>query len=233
MSEKPTHPSWGIVSLSHRTSNGHTMFLSPVDAHAEVTFTVSRASLNHSEHLGASAWPETQIVEFSMSPVQFAEMITQPNRGQGVACTLGRVNGQRMPDCPRMPDELEDAAARAATRGPAEGVRLLDEVLASLDARIADGKPLGVGALRELRRDLSTARMRSSTDLQYWRKEVTDRAHQLRAKVATELHATADLIVRNMGLSALAEKARAMLPTFEPPAIDVDAAECDRQETAE
>jgi hypothetical protein len=142
-----------------------------------------------------------------------------------VPCTLERVNGKRMPDCPKMPDDIESAAAKGAERGTAEGVRLLDEVLAGLDARIAEGKPLGVGGMRELRQSLSTARMRASTDLDFWRKGLREAAHGLRAKVATELHATADLIVRNMGLEALRERARAMLPSFsaEAPAIDVDA----------
>jgi hypothetical protein len=219
---KETHPSWGIVSLSHRTSNGHTLFLSPVDAHAEVTLTISRASLHRSEHLGVSPWPEEQIVSVSLSPVQFAELITQPNRGSGVACTLNRVGSERMPDCPPMTDELDDAVTRSEAHGIAETVTLLDGIIKDLDRRVNDRKGLSLTELRDLKKNLEVARMRGSTDLQYWRKEISDRAHKLRGKMATELHATADLIVRNMGLETLRDRARTILPTFDVKSIDVD-----------
>ena len=87
----------------------------------------------------------------------------------------------------------------------------------TLNARIAENKPMGVKALLELRKELELAITRGHTDLNFWRKEITDRAHSLRAKVATELHATADLIVRNMGLKSI--QARDLLPTIESSSV--------------
>lgn len=214
MNEK--HPAWGIIALSHIHSNGSDLFLSPTRSHGYVRLTIHQASLQRSEHNGMSPWPEEHIIDVALSATQFAEMITQPNRGQGVACTITRLQAKRVDDTPPIGDELHDAAGRAKQRGIYESVRLVDEVITGIDGILSQGGRATVAQLRKIREDLAVARTRGSVDLDYWRKEVTERAHNLRAKVATELHATADLIVRNMGLEALREKARAMLPTMAP-----------------
>ena len=93
-------------------------------------------------------------------------------------------------------------------------MRLVDEVITGIDGILSQGGRATAAQLRKIREDLAVARTRGSVDLDYWRREMTERAHSLRAKVATELHATADLIVRNMGLEAMREKASAWLPTM-------------------
>lgn len=225
--DKPTHPSWGVIALSHISSTGTRLFLSPTEAHGLIRLTISHASLWVTDSQGQQPWPEAQIVEVQMSAVQFAELITQPNRGQGIACTLNRLGGESVEDCPVMDDDLDAAVNAGMERGVYESVRLLDEVIAQVKAAVDAGRPMGVAGLRTLLAQLGTARMRSGRDLDYWRKELSDRAGHLRAKVATDLHATADLIVRNMGLEALREKARALLPSFHAEradrVIDVDA----------
>ena len=160
MSDKERHESWGIIALSHTQSSSTRLFRSPTMAHGMVSLRIAHASLPTTAHGEKRPWPEEQIVEVFMSPVQFAGLI------------------------------------------------------ASVKQRVADGKPLSVTALRDLLRDLETAHVRATTDLDHWRRELAGRARVTRAKVVADLHATADLIVRGMGLEALREKAWRMLPTF-------------------
>lgn len=222
----PRHPAWGMISLNHQTGNGIRLFRSPTEAHARICLRISQASMTMADdRIGNESrpWCEEQIVEVYLSPVQFAELITQPNRGDGVPCTIGRLGVVAVEPPPKERDALHEAAERAGTRGVAESVRVLDRLITDLNARIEQKKAMSLTDLRDLAKDLGVARMRATTDLEYWRKEMSGRAEAMRAKIATELHATADLIVRNMGLGALAEKARAMLPTFEAErAIEVD-----------
>lgn len=226
----PRHPAWGMVSLAYQEASGKDtrLFRAPNRVHSQVCLRVTQASMTVADRHGQESrpGPEERIVEVYLTPVQFAELITQPNRGNGVPCTIGWVGATRVGVPPQERDEVHEAAEHAARNGGvAESVNLLTELLAKLEARVAEGKGLGVKELREVVKDLDVARMRSTTDLEWWRKDLARRAEAMRARVATELHATADMIVRNMGLEALRERARAMLPGFsaEASAIDVDA----------
>lgn len=228
MKDEQTHPAWGMIQICHQEASGKgtALFRTPTYSRAQVCIRISHASLGRTSgpgHVGdLSPWPGKQIVEVYLSPVQYAELISRPNSGNGVPCTLGYLGGERLPPPPYDGDDLHEAAESAAERGVAESVRVLDALIAKVLEKVDAKKGLSLTDLRELLGDLNVARMRSTSDLDYWRREMATRASAMRSKVVTDLHATADLIVRQMGLGALAEKARAMFPTFEAPAIDVD-----------
>ncbi len=211
--KSPTHPSWAIISLTH-TSGSMRMFRSPGEHHAFMTIRIHHASLNTRMGGDREPWPEAQIVEVRLTPIQFAEMITQPNRANGVACTLTYLGRERMPEPPKENDEIHDFAEAAGKNAIYDSVAELENLIAYIDKQIAAGKGLSLTAAREFAKDLRLAHSRATVDLDYWRKELAERGRNIRSKVTTDLHATADLIVRNMGLEALKEKARAMLPTF-------------------
>jgi len=217
-----------MVSITYQEAAGSAtrLFRAPNRVHSQVCLRVSQASMTVPERHGQEPrpWPEEQIVEIYLTPVQFAELITQPNRGHGVPCTIGSVGAERVPPPPQERDEVHEAVEHAVGRGVAESVNVLSELIAKLETRAAEGKGLGVKELREVVKDLDTARMRSTTDVEWWRRDLARRAEAMRARVATELHATADMILRNMGLEALRERARALLPleAAPPPAIETD-----------
>jgi hypothetical protein len=101
--EAKRHPSYGNIVI-HRTG-GHIGRLhgSPLKDHTHaMRITISTASFKHD--LG-SDWhhAEDELIEVSLSPAQYADLITSPNIGGGVPCTINFVRGQ-----PRIESPPED-----------------------------------------------------------------------------------------------------------------------------
>jgi ElaB/YqjD/DUF883 family membrane-anchored ribosome-binding protein len=102
-----THPSFGVVSLSRGqwSGGGVQLFGSPLEAHqTTIALRVCRADRSHA--LG-SEWIHGRdaIVEVLLSPMQYAELLTTMNVGQGVPCTIRHVQGEDIPELPRLTTE--------------------------------------------------------------------------------------------------------------------------------
>ena len=95
--EKTTHPSFGIISVSRGTSSGKmNLFNSSIQQNHFIQIDIQRASLYRNVYHD-SVYPEELIVRLNMSPSQFADLITSLNT-VGSPCTLITVNGERMPE---------------------------------------------------------------------------------------------------------------------------------------
>ena len=96
--EKTTHPSFGIISVSRGTSSGKmNLFNASIQQNHFILIEIQRASLYRSVYHD-SVFPEgIPIVRLYMSPSQFADLITSFNTS-GTPCTLDNVNGVRMPE---------------------------------------------------------------------------------------------------------------------------------------
>lgn len=149
-----THESFGLVQLLRPTGRFENLFQSGIQTGHAMTMTVSRAAIyqrpgedwdDGDDHLMA----EESIVEFTLSPLQFAELITAAGSGQGVPCTLEYVNGRRQLGPPKREQatrravgqfaaECEDLAAFSKTAGA-----LVAEILAKgAKMKAADRKKL-------------------------------------------------------------------------------------------
>jgi hypothetical protein len=87
------HPAFGCVEISKCQSTPLTMFMSNVRHQHTVRFTVSQAEMdrrhNHDTHRSTKP-----ICSFSMTMVQFAELMGAMGTGSGVPCTLEWVRGE-------------------------------------------------------------------------------------------------------------------------------------------
>src|SRR5882672_7065002 len=98
------HESYGMVGLSRFTCGGEglNLFGSSIQHSSGMRLRVmhgeKRRDLNREWYSGRDT-----IVEITLSPAQFAELITTPNCGQGVPCTLNFVTGEgNKEDCPEV-----------------------------------------------------------------------------------------------------------------------------------
>jgi hypothetical protein len=93
------HPSYGLIQFSRRSHNGASLFGSSIQSRETVSLTISRAK--HKRDL-ADDWyySENEIIEVEMSQIQFAELITSFNRGEGIPCTIRHVDFERYPEPP-------------------------------------------------------------------------------------------------------------------------------------
>lgn len=89
------HPSYGIVSFSRVAGNPGRLFGSKLPAHNSfITLRVSKATLITNEHGEERFYGSMRgdVVEVQLSNVQFAELLTTMNAGQGVPCTISLVD---------------------------------------------------------------------------------------------------------------------------------------------
>ena len=86
-----THPSYGVIGVSQVSGRG-TLFGSEVAHQHFISITISEARRvvdTPREFVMSSR----ELVRIAMTQAQFAEMITSPNRGSGVPCTIERFTG--------------------------------------------------------------------------------------------------------------------------------------------
>jgi hypothetical protein len=104
--EREKHPSYAMVGISRQTSTGTDLFGSDIKHHELICFTIREADkvrdLNRDWYHGGKT-----ITEITMSPAQFAEMITTLNVGFGVPCTLNVREGVPVEEIP-VQNTLED-----------------------------------------------------------------------------------------------------------------------------
>lgn len=84
---KYSHPSYGMISVSRYTGGGgDPMFGSEVESNGGIRIAIHEANVEQS--LGRNWYHSNKLItEIRMTPVQYAEMISNPNT-QGVPCTV-------------------------------------------------------------------------------------------------------------------------------------------------
>lgn len=105
--EDREHPAYGMIGLT-RTMNGRgvNLFGSSLDNHATtMRITIKRAVHKHDLHRDWYFGKE-HLIDVEMSSAQFVEMITTPNQGDGVPCTIRHLRGENIPNIPRIATEV-------------------------------------------------------------------------------------------------------------------------------
>jgi hypothetical protein len=90
------HPAFGCVSFSRTSGGSGTLFMSNVQHNHQIRLRIERASMARQFHHDTHYAGEN-LIEVTMSQVQFAELMAGMNQGSGVPCTLTRVNQKPVP----------------------------------------------------------------------------------------------------------------------------------------
>ena len=86
-----THPSYGVIGVTRVFGRG-VLFGSEVQHHNFIKISISEAN-RVVRPPRESVMANRQLVEVYLTDAQFAQMITSPNQGDGVACTISRFAG--------------------------------------------------------------------------------------------------------------------------------------------
>lgn len=97
--EKRVHESYGMIGVYHSTGGERALFGSSL-LHSETIHIRIKAgqylrALHEDTYMGGQ-----EFIDVEMSQAQFAELITSPNRGDGVPCTIRCLMGKKMEPCP-------------------------------------------------------------------------------------------------------------------------------------
>lgn len=106
--ERETHPSFGMLGFSRISSNGTRFFGSELEQGNYIQMRLYQAEVNHTL---AQDWynaaNHNPLVEVRMSTGQFAEMITSMNTGDGIPCTIEKLNRIKVPELPSIENRKE------------------------------------------------------------------------------------------------------------------------------
>lgn len=97
-----SHPSYGMVSVSRVNGNPGPLFGSTLDNHyTSFRIRISQGrrgkSVGNESHYIADRSP---FVEIQLSAVQFTELITNMNSGDGIPCTITNLGGEKIESPP-------------------------------------------------------------------------------------------------------------------------------------
>lgn len=201
--EQADHESYGLVGISR--VNGHfRLFGSPIEPMHAIVLRISRGECIHG--LGSNRFFDRgQLIEIAMSEVQFAEMITTPNRGSGVPCTITciREDGKlrRLEDPPRQQSE--------ASKTRDEFMEEVDKKIGAIKKAQADVDRLlessGLsGKKRSEISDVLHGMFRLFTDsAPFMMKRFEENAERVIAHAKVEISAHAALVAQQTGVQVL------------------------------
>lgn len=195
-----THPSYGMVGLSHVSTTGARLFGSSILHRNYVSLKVMAGQVtrdlnNYRYHA------KNEMCEVMLSASQFAEMITTPNKGFGVPCTISSFNGKRI-DVPPQEDSETQKIIDEFSELPKEAGRKYDAIRVKLEAAMADAR-VSKKARQEISSILDTLRYCVDENLRYLEEEFREATERTVQSAKAEVEAFVTKRVYDTGLTAL------------------------------
>jgi len=201
-----THPSYGMVSFTRFTSTGYRMFGSAVKVNGGVTLCVKRAIRAHTLHHDWYRGRE-QLIEVHLTELQFAQLLTGMNVGDGVPCTINFVAGEgRVEDPPA--DVLTEAEIvhKDVKEKSRDLGRQLDKAAADIRKVLAESK-VAKGEKEKVLHAVDMFVQEVRHNLPYLMEQFQQSAERVVSELKTEVVAFCERTLRSRGLEALGKQA--------------------------
>lgn len=194
------HPAYGMVGMSHVTGGASHLFGSDIRHGQRIRIRIQRAEL----HRGLSNdWFHGRglpIVEIELSHTQFAEFITNPNRGDGFPRTLTAVNGEMMPSIDQI-ETKQETFRREIRESASEAINLFKKHVAHLGEMIEAGT-LTKKELRALHHDLTCHVGNLPSNMAFTVSQAEEALERATTHAKIELEATVNHHINRIGLDA-------------------------------
>lgn len=196
------HESYGMLDI-YRTSGGvRNLFGSDVKHSNTIKLRINNADytrgLNNDWFYG-----KEPLIEIELSPVQFAEAITNMNT-QGVPCTIKYYNGKTMKDCPSLSkkemfrQEFQDDINEIT--GNISG--LIEEIETIIDNK----KPINKANKEKILNSLCRIQQQLNSNMPYVAKCFDEQMEKSVAQSKSEIEAYITHKINSLGLKALKEQ---------------------------
>lgn len=196
-----SHPSYGMVGLSRVSVGGKGMALygSAVKHGNAIRLSVQKSIKCHQLSRDWHSATE-EIVEIYLSGNQLADMLSCMNVGDGVPCTISRLNGKTIPPCPeespreemerRVDAHMEKLAGRVTAME-----RELEEML---------GKS-GISRKKQeaLRHQVLKIKQDVGTNMGYMKRTLNEYTDNMLTEAKGEFSAMVDSMIHSRGLEGL------------------------------
>ena len=210
-----THPSYGCIGISQVSGKG-VLFGSEVSHQHFISITISEARRVVDEPR-EFVMSNRELVRIAMTQAQFAEMITSPNRGSGVPCTIERCiadddkpwvhprhGGRPEPPAPEHYTKKYKNVMGERVGYISEGVKTAKEKADRLFS--GEDKPTKAN-LKELSDALRMAQMNLDQNLPYVMEEMEEGVEKRMATAVSEFESYVAFSLQAKGLEDLASQA--------------------------
>jgi hypothetical protein len=211
--KKHEHESYGMIGISNQYSNiAQPLFGSSIKHDRFISLRIKTANVERNLHQG---WffGKDEIIEVLLSASQFTQMITSPNLGDGVPCTITHHNGERKEKPPYMgqneifSEELKDDFKKA--------MKDADELIATSTELLTKKGNLKVSEKKELLRQIKALSQHIHSNMPFVHKQFT-RAMDKTVNVAkAEIENFYNSTIMKLGKKALKKLNKPETPRIE------------------
>jgi hypothetical protein len=182
------HPAFGYVKLNRCSTTGQRLFGSDLKHHHYVTLEIGHAELHRSLH-SERHHPRGEIIEIGLSEMQLGQLLTSFAVGEGIQCTLMRVNGEMIPEPPRNPwmDKF-DAEVQADFDEIRDQITVLKN---KLQAAVDSSKPMGQKEKQSLLDMVKMMEQHIGSNVPFVMKQFKEKMEDVVAQARTEITAFA------------------------------------------
>lgn len=204
------HESYALVEFSRYQTTGQRLFGSAVKVSAGIALTIKRATRRYDLHRDWFHGRE-ELIEVNMTELQFAQLLTNLNNGEGVPCTLNHLLGARVPEPPetdKSQAELvhADVRAKAVTLG-----KKLDGATAQIKAVMAASKSMSAKDKKALEDALAMFVQEVNSNLPFLMEAFQEAADEVVTQCKSEVVAFTERTLKAQGL----EHVKAQAPKLE------------------
>lgn len=207
---KESHESYGMIGVNRKQSNGSSLFGSSIEHHTVFSLTIRGAEkhrdLNEDRYYGRD-----ELIQVDMSANQFLELMTNMNVGFGVPCTLRRVGGKAIDDCPEV--NQRKVFEREFEETVKESSKKLRNVIDKIGAMFAQ-KTIKKADQGEVIGMLRSLEMYMNSHISFMNSQFNEAMDKTVSECKSEVAAFVESKINAMGLGALADELRKRLPTI-------------------
>jgi len=196
-----SHPSYGKVSVSRTTGRKRDLFGSELGHNSTIRLAIHTSCCR--QDLGRN-WIHDKdlVVEIEMSPVQYAEMISNPNAG-GTPCTIRHIQGKgniKHESIPKIIDTCEkeiDDSLQGFKELSVKVRREVQNILSQKSIKKADKETI-LKLVNELTRDVSDA-------VPFYHKSINEHIERTKTDAKMEIEAYNSHAITTLGYEKLEE----------------------------
>lgn len=221
------HPAYGIARLSRCSGSPGNMFGSSVKCDNFIELAISPGEEYEHDTYHSYFSAGQPYISVYLSPAQFSELITSMNIGDGVPCTIRKINGNFVEEIPDEIHEHEiDRQKRRFRERMEKRERELRDMKSSLDV-ILSKKTLSKADRDELKWILEREIQEISSNIPFYMDMFDEATENVVTEAKSEIDALVQHNIINAGIKVLGEEFRNKQIESQMPATEVEDVECE------
>lgn len=203
------HPAYAMIGASRISGRG-ILFGSDFEHNHFVEISIGHAEL-YRGHSNDRTYKKDELIKVALSEAQWARFVSSMNVGDGVPCTLERLNGEMIPGitAPKARHEQFKAEANAAVQ---ETLAAMDEAITLLAAMGGERSKAG-----QVSEHVQRARRKLGDSLPWVAQQFGEHMEDVTEKAKIEVEAYVTATIHRAGLTALGAPAPISLPAEKKP----------------